>query len=34
MLHPDEGVQTVAPVPGSLQMRVQQLELPEQGMPF
>jgi hypothetical protein len=34
MMQPEEGVQTVAPDPGSAQMRVQQLELPEQGIPF
>jgi hypothetical protein len=34
MVHPDEGVHAVAPVPRSAQMRVQQVELPEQGMPF
>ena len=34
MMQPEDGVQTVAPVPGSAQMRVQQVELPEQGIPF
>jgi hypothetical protein len=33
MMQPDDFLQMVAPVPGSEQIRVQQLELPAQGIP-
>jgi hypothetical protein len=32
--HPEEGWHTFTPLPRSVQLRVQQLELPEQGIPF
>jgi hypothetical protein len=33
MMQPDAGKHTIAPLPGSEQLRVQQLELPVHGIP-